>query len=281
VRFLVGLACAVVVFCGSVCAETLTPRAFTDEFVRAMAASLPSSTVTSKRELELTINDPSGVERTIVLHNAYREYSLDPERLIKIIGTFATTLSQPRTGETKLDRPRIIPVVKDREWLDELHNSLRLKGVKQGHLAERLNNELVIVYAEDDPHRMRYLTVGEGAGMSRAELRALAVENLRRLLPKIEARNYGDVFLISAGGDYEASLLLLDEIWSGGQIKVNGDTVVAIPARNVLLVTGSRSRAGLKKVRELAAKFTAEEPYRLTDALFVYRNGQFTRFGKK
>jgi uncharacterized protein YtpQ (UPF0354 family) len=281
VRSLAGLVFAVVAFCGAVYAETLTPRAFTDEFVRAVAAALPSSTVTSKRELELTINDPSGVERTIVLHNAYREYSLDPQRLPNIIGTFATTLSQPRTGEPKLDRSRVVPVVKDRQWLDELHNSLKLKGVKQEHLAERLNDELVIVYAEDDPHRMRYLTVDEGASISRADLRTLAVENLRRLLPKIEVRNYGDVSLISAGGDYEASLLLIDEIWSGGQIKVNGDIVVAIPARNVLLVTGSHSRAGLKKVRELAAKFTAEEPYRLTDALFVYRNGQFTRFGRK
>jgi len=148
VRSLFALVCVTVSLCAAVCAEMLTPRAFTDEFVRAMAAALPSSNVTSKRELELTINDPSGVERTIVLHNAYREYSLDPERLRSIIGTFATTLSQPRTGETKLDRSRIIPVVKDREWLDELHNSLRLKGVKQEHLAERLNNELVIVYAD-------------------------------------------------------------------------------------------------------------------------------------
>ena len=167
-RSLFGLACAVVAFCGAVYAETLTPRAFTDEFVRAVAAALPTSTVTSKRELELTINDPSGVERTIVLHNAYREYSLDPERLPKIVGTFATTLSQPRTTETKVDRSRIVPVVKDRQWLDELHNSLRLKGVKQEHLAERLNNELVIVYAEDDPHRMRYLTIEDGAGIGRA-----------------------------------------------------------------------------------------------------------------
>jgi hypothetical protein len=110
VRSLFGLACAVVAFCGAVYAETLTPRAFTDEFVRAVAAALPTSTVTSKRELELTINDPSGVERTIVLHNAYREYSLDPERLPKIVGTFATTLSQPRTTETKVDRSRIVPV---------------------------------------------------------------------------------------------------------------------------------------------------------------------------
>ena len=86
--------------------------------------------------------------------------------------------------------------------------------------------------------------------------------------------------MLSAGGDYEPSLLLIDDIWSSGQIKVTGDIVVAVPARDVRLVTGSRSRPGLKGIRELATKFRAQGPYGLTDTLFVYRNGRFTKFGR-
>jgi uncharacterized protein YtpQ (UPF0354 family) len=56
--------------------------------------------------------------------------------------------------------------------------------------------------------------------------------------------------------------------------------VVAVPARDVLLVTGSRNRTGLKKVRELAAKYVAEGRYELTDMLFVYRDGRFSKFGR-
>jgi uncharacterized protein YtpQ (UPF0354 family) len=55
--------------------------------------------------------------------------------------------------------------------------------------------------------------------------------------------------MITAGGDYEASLLLFDDIWSGGQIKVEGDIVVAVPAKNVLLITGSQNRKGLAAAR--------------------------------
>jgi uncharacterized protein YtpQ (UPF0354 family) len=112
-------------------------------------------------------------------------------------------------------------------------------------------------------------------------LRALAVENLKRVLPKIELRGDDEVMLMSAGGNYEASLLLIDDIWSSGQVKVNGDIVVAIPTRDVLLVTGSRNRAGLKRVRELAAKFVAQGPYELTDTLFRYHDGRFTKFGSR
>jgi len=86
---------------------------------------------------------------------------------------------------------------------------------------------------------------------------------------------------MSTGGNYEASLLLIDDIWSSGQIQVNGDIVVAIPTRDTLLVTGSRSRSGLKLVRELTAKFKSQGPYELTDTLFRYRDGRFTKFGSR
>jgi hypothetical protein len=46
------------------------------------------------------------------------------------------------------------------------------------------------------------------------------------------------------------------------------------------VVTGSRSRKGLAAVRKLAAEFAAQERYRLTETLFVYRNGRFVKFGR-
>ena len=36
-----------------------------------------------------------------------------------------------------------------------------------------------------------------------------------------------------------------------------------------------------KLVRELTAKFKAQGPYELTDTLFRYRDGRFTRFGSR
>jgi uncharacterized protein YtpQ (UPF0354 family) len=106
----------------------------------------------------------------------------------------------------------------------------------------------------------------------------LALGNLHRLLPKIEMREGADhIFLVEAGGNYEASLLLADGIWSSGQIKVDGDPVVAVPRTDALLVTGSRNRAGIAHLRGVAAKL-AGEPHGLTPALFVYRDGKFVKF---
>jgi uncharacterized protein YtpQ (UPF0354 family) len=280
-RPLLGVLFSVVAICVAICAEMLTPPAFTQEFARALARTRPSANVSVAGDLKLTIKETDGLVRNIQLNNAYNEYKLDPQRFDDLVATFSAIFSQSASKEAGLDRTRIIPVIKDRQWLDELHNTLKAKGVAQQHLADRFNDELVIVYAQDDPNRMRYLTTQEDFGLSREELRSLAVANLKRVLPKIEMGRVGDVALMSAGGNYEASLLLIDDIWSSGQIQVNGDIVVAIPTRDTLLVTGSRSRSGLKLVRELTAKFKAQGPYELTDTLFRYRDGRFTKFGSR
>ena len=78
-----------------------------------------------------------------------------------------------------------------------------------------------------------------------------------------------------SGGTYEASLLLFDSIWTDGQVKVNGDIVVAVPTRDVLLVTGSKNRKGLAALRKIATKFAAEGSDPISDKLFVYRDGRF------
>jgi len=61
-------------------------------------------------------------------------------------------------------------------------------------------------------------------------------------------------------------------------MKVDGDYVVAIPARDMLLVTGSNNPLAVQKIRSLAQKIRAESSYDLTSDLFVYRSGKFIKF---
>ena len=116
-----------------------------------------------------------------------------------------------------VDRTRIVPVIKDRSWLEETRQALLSRGAKESpeHVYEDFGQELIILYAEDSPKNIRYLGPKdlELAKVERSELKALACENLKRLLPKIERHGTGGVYMVTAGGDYEASLLLLDSIW--------------------------------------------------------------------
>jgi uncharacterized protein YtpQ (UPF0354 family) len=152
-------------------------------------------------------------------------------------------------------------------------------GFKSGQeqVYEAYNDELVIFYAEDLPHGIRYLTNAgaEKWGLQRGSLRPLAVRNLRALLPEVQVLSSGGLYLISAGGNYEASLLLFETLWRERKLEVEGDYVVALPARDTLLVTGRDDWQGMRRVRETVAQVYPKAPYRLTDRLFVRAGEKF------
>jgi uncharacterized protein YtpQ (UPF0354 family) len=200
-----------------------------------------------------------------------------------VINRFVTAaLETAKPAEDRVDRNLIVPIIKDRPWLEETRNALASRGFKNvpETVYEDFAPGLIIVYAVDSSNTMRYLTPKdiEDAKLERKELRTLACQNLKRVLPNIERRGANGVFMLTAGGNYEASLLLLSSLWSGGRMPVKGNVVVAIPHRDVLFVTGSNDKQGIAKVKEAAAKSYGQGAYKLTPKLFVFRDGKFEEF---
>lgn len=257
----------------------LSPAEFTQEFAKRLRPMVPNLKVEVRAEKELRITRANGKESTAFLDNAYTQYVRDPRSFSAVMQTFSAGLLEFPGTERSLDRSRVVPIVKDRRWVTEIRQSLAARGAKNPpeNVFDDLNEQLIIVYAVDNPKSIHYLTPGNLAkmGIARGDLRRLAVENLKRLLPKIEVVP-GPLFsLVKADGNYEASLLLLKDLWEQPRFKVSGDTVVAVPTRDVLLVTGSRNPAGIAKLREMSAQLAARSPYHLTSELFVYRDGAF------
>lgn len=265
----------------------LGKAAFTKAYVDRLQKALPGATITVVEPLQVRIRAAGREEQTAFLDNGWKSYQRAPEGLEGILaGYVGNAVESARAGEHRLDWRRVVPVIKDRAWLEESRRSLLASGAKDvakvAEVHEEYNGELTIFYAEDRERGIAFLTdeALNQAGLRRSELRALAVKNLGALLPAIELRGENGLYLITAGGDYEASLLLLDGLWTGEYVapKVKGDVVVAIPARDLLLVTGSQDAAGLARLREYARQAHAEASYALTPQLFVRRGGRFVRF---
>jgi uncharacterized protein YtpQ (UPF0354 family) len=263
--------------------QLLSKRTFTRQFAEALRAEAPGAQVVVKGELELTLKDGSENEINLFLDNAYATYSADPAARKEVIQRYIRSALETRASDGKaIDRSRIVPVVKDVGWLAETREAAKASGARKAaeNVYEAFTAELVIVYAEDTPRNIRYLTADEIArlGVKKEELRALAVANLRNLIARMELHTGPQVSMITAGGDYEASLLLFDDLWSGGKLQVEGEIVVAIPARDMLLFTGSKQRGGVAKLRQMTAAISSKASYRLTDRLFVYRGGRFQSY---
>lgn len=225
--------------------------------------------------LHLEICRPGDEPIHVHLENAYRNYLANRGSRREIIAGFVNALL---STDDKLLPKDIVPVIKDRAFVTETLEYLKSQGkdTSDFFVVEDYNEELVIVYAVDSRQSLRYMNPSmlKELELHGESLRSLAVSNLKRILPEINARGQSPLWMLTAGGTFESSLLLLDNVWDKTRFRIEGEIVVAIPCRDVLLVTDSSSEVGLQGIRRAAAE-ARSAAYRLTDRLFIRRNSEF------
>jgi uncharacterized protein YtpQ (UPF0354 family) len=268
-------------FGGKPAEPTMDPAAFAEEVARRVRAAVPGIDVRVVGELELAIDMTDDGGNRAFLHNAYQMYRGEsPKRRDDLIDRFVASFAEAAKGLERSPEA-IIPVVKDRGWLAEIHESMRqMGGEGQDKVYEDINEELVVVYAIDTPSNIAYLNPDEleRLGVDRADLRALAVRNLRGLLPGIQVQRGEKLNMVTADGNYEASLLLFADLWEREREKMRGEPVAAVPARDLLLFADSADAEAVAQLRQLAARMRAEAAYALTDRVFLLREGQWQTF---
>jgi len=265
-------------------ADAPSERAFTDEYVAALRAAQPTFKVKVVKPLEVLVTMADGKTSTAYLDNAFQAVQRDPASKAEVIARHVGLMADLTDLDTAIEVKNIVPVIKDRAWVSETQASrqARTSGVPFKYVYDDFNQELVIVYAEDKPTQTNYFDAASlaKAGVDRKALKSLALANLLRILPELKREEIDGVSMLTAGGDYDASLLLVDEIWSGDMLKVEGEIVVAVPARNVLLFVPASDQARVDELKALVRRVFAEYSYTLTDQLFVFRKGKFQRYSR-
>lgn len=170
-------------------------------------------------------------------------------------------------------REDIVPIIKDSEYLS-------FAGEGKSLMREHLAGDIWIIYALDLPDSIVTLKpeIVQELGLTPAELQGLACSNLRRILPEVKQHGSGPWYLLTAGGDYVASILLLDEVWAELEESVDGDIVAAAPSRDILLVTGSRSKKGLEYVRLKAREIAGTGDHVISQTLLRRSAGSWKVF---
>jgi len=269
-------------------AAALDKAGFTEAYAAWLRKALPDAKVEVAGSLHLRFKVKGEQTADSFLDNAWRDYERSPGDLQAILDRYGGANVEGARGSGKrIDPSRIVPVIKDRGWLEEARRGLATSGVKSPEKAdgvfEDYNGVLVIFYAEDREKGIAYLTEDQLAstGIARTKLRAIAVQNLGAIIPEVNLRGGNGTYMVTAGGNYEASLLLSDGLWKQLAGKVTGELVVAVPSRDVLLVTGSQDAGGLAKVRGTARDIVGKGNYALTEQLFIRRGGKFMPWNGK
>ncbi len=107
------------------------------------------------------------------------------------------------------------------------------------------------MYALDMPGQFAFVArrhCGE-LGLDPGDLRALSVRNLRMRRSKPQVRQGGTFLMLTLDAELEASLLLADIVWEQLAPGIPGDLIAAVPARHILVVSGTGVTSGAGVLR--------------------------------
>lgn len=189
----------------------------------------------------------------------------------------ASTTAVPKCGSNADLLGRIVPVIKLLEANDGTSPHLDLPA---GDLpvSQPFAGDLIVMYAEDLPEHYAFLSERKLAelGLDMEALHLLAIDNLAARVPPIQLHGSAPRFMITAGGNVEATLLLHPTLWESLADHLPGAPVALAPARDLLFVTSTEWEDGRAFLKEMAGKEFEDKRHALSTSLFIRRNGAWT-----
>jgi len=253
----------------------LSDAEFTELYARAVRERFPDLNVrvAGRRELEI-ITDTA--EYSIYLDNAWDAAAGNPGQrsavVARYLGTLESTLSATPVGPAPaLDR--VLPVVRGAD----LFAGGDPGPTEASFYSEPLAADLRVYYAVTGDGYIEYLTRAQidSLGVPPSELRERAVDNLVASLASLLRQGLHGLYLIDAGGSFESSLLLVDDLWETQRDVLQGDVVAAVPTRDVILYTGSQATEALEALRRVSEEVYATGAYPVSRVLLVRRDGRW------
>jgi uncharacterized protein YtpQ (UPF0354 family) len=144
-----------------------------------------------------------------------------------------------------------------------------------------LHNGLLVAYLFDAGDRFAYVQGRDlaAAGLSREDLHDLGVANLAQLAAaRCRLHVAGPVFAVVMDGNFEASLILVDDLWAVefSEHTPNG-CMVAIPARDILAFCDAESDLGRAELRAIVQRVTPLGDHLISERLYRrHSNGRWS-----
>ncbi len=138
--------------------------------------------------------------------------------------------------------------------------------------------DVSIFFLIDEGDRYSYVQEKHlsSSGHTEEELLNWGIENLHGMLDKIQISKNEGVLYFHGSGDFEASLLLVPELWEPGLTEhcPNG-FAAAIPARDILVVCDRKDSAGIDKLGTVVEKVWPCGDHLLTKVLLTRNDGSW------
>jgi uncharacterized protein YtpQ (UPF0354 family) len=140
--------------------------------------------------------------------------------------------------------------------------------------------DLCICYVVDSGNQFEYIQNChvEKDGIDDDKLHRTGLENLRKWAGSHNTRvqPYGNIFAVLMGGNFEASLILLEDFWDHSFRQfLKGEYAAAIPARDILSFCDTNSPEGINELQQLINRITPKGDHLISEKIYVRRNNKF------
>jgi len=253
----------------------LSPSEFTSAAARALG-SYPGVDVLGTDELAVRLQ-VRGVPITGDLGNFYLLYRNAPEQLGAIQQALvAAVLDLPDRSEADGIQllEHIYPMLRNRGVLDEI-TAQQLPALVSRPLA----GELVVCYVIDEGQRVVFVNEqhAERWDVSEPLLNEIALRNLRardwQPRPGRLGSGASGLLIFNGGDGYDATRLLLPELFEEIAAQQPGNLVIGVPNRDFLIAFSDAAPSVFQQVAAQIAVDAKTRDHPLTEQLFTLRDG--------
>ena len=249
------------------------PEAFASRVSEILAEIRPALHVEISGPSELLIDG-----RRLDLENLRRLVETDPDRGVEIVEQYLDHLFDEEALSVaampwEMARSRVMPRIQPVAIFEHL--------VREQVAHVPYVNDTVIVFVLDMPHMTISITTEQMIrwGLEPNDLDEIARENLRAYAPElsfrvVNAEDGGTAMILNEQDGYDASRLLLDDLFTDLAPRFGGDFFVATPSRDMLVALSTAPNGFLDRLQGRIDEDFARLPYPITNRLFyVTRDG--------
>jgi uncharacterized protein YtpQ (UPF0354 family) len=231
-----------------------------------VSSAAPDASDPAKIKITMRADERTFTADLTNLLNRMRAYpDEDPGKLIQEFTASIGDLQKRSAGEENL-----IAVLRDKTYVD------RISKMKSGALIEPFVGELMIVYMADMPGSMSVVTQKEFSEKNLAELRRIALGNVRKWLGHLTSDDQlkaAMLYFVEGNTMLSPTLVLLDEFWISIKDRYSGDVLFAVPRRDQLFILNDNVDGRVLARRLIDTTFRDDFDL-LSERIFARRNGE-------
>jgi len=224
--------------------QKLNKKEFTQFIVDQLLERVTDIKIKEVKELSISFAYQNEEESIFNLDNAFREYQMDIDELTEITDRYLSSMLLALFPKELIDVSNCLPVIRRYDFLENMEGS----HFSENLVYEKYNSELYVFYVHETEFSLSFVTQEDISriDINVIELKENALSNLRKLAIERHSLGESGACMITCGGNFESSLILYKEIWIEENFPVDGEIVISIPSRDIVLIGDSSSQSQIR-----------------------------------